>query len=265
MKFLKFFQKLFFPKRNNCDDKLHTDYYNNLFQDNNFENYEYHEIPLNRDCYLMDEKHMFQYEQNLLNFFQNYSHDKDYEPIGYVACVGVREINKNSIKLSWFPNVIDRFHEVAVNLPKKEFIKCVGSWNYDEKPHIFVRGDWLEHLHVKYYSIFGMIDAVDMKNALQRGDISLEKLVKLRKAIDNIARDYKNISFISFADTILLKSNWSLEYQNKNFKYTPEIFFSLAQKIRREYKVHLNLDSYAIFTQGSNEYYESSLLQYIKN
>lgn len=103
-----------------------------------------------------------------------------------------------------------------------------------------------------------------MKNALQRGDISLEKLVKLRKAIDNIARDYKNISFISFADTILLKSNWSLEYQDKNVKYTPEIFFSLAQKIRREYKVHLNLDSYAIFTQGSNEYYESSLLHISK-
>lgn len=202
---IKFFNflKNFFSKNNTRYNNSFTNHHDELFKDNNFEIYEYQKIPLNTDCYLMDAKYMHQYEQNILRYFQDYHHGKNYKLTGFIASLGVVEIDKGSITINWFPDSISRFHGVTVNLPKKEIIKCVSSWNYDEKPHIFVRGNWLEHLHIRYHSIFGMIDAINVKNALREGKITLSQLVKLRKGIDDIAKDYKNISFISFADTII--------------------------------------------------------------
>ena len=84
-------------------------------------------------------------------------------------------------------NITDRFHEMRVTLPRTQFITCTECRDYDEKPRIFVRGDWLTNLHLREHSVFALIDAIGVKAKLERGHITRSKLIKLRKALDDIA------------------------------------------------------------------------------
>jgi len=211
----------------------------------------------------MNEIFLKDYEKSLLELFDG----KGYKNVGYIGHVAARKINENSIELSLYANTSSRFHEVSISLPKEKFITCVGCWRCDQKPHIFVKGDWLKHIYLKSYSIFAMIDAINVKKALENGVLSREKLIELRNEIDNLAINYPNISFISFADSILLKSNWSIGHFEHDIKYSyePEIFIYIAQEIKDIYQKILGLNIYTIITQGNNEYYEDTLLHISKS
>ncbi len=229
-----------------------------LFQHEDFDNYKFEEIPLNRDLFLIDECYLHQYENAMLKVFDG----KKYQHVGKVGYITGGAITENTIELSWYPNVYDRFHEVTITLPKSQFITCVGSEKYDEKPRVFVKSTWLENLYLRSYSIFALIDAVNVKIALERGDITRDKLITLRNEIDTLSAKYPEISFISFADSILLKSNWSVEYfkSNSQCDYQPEVFIQLASEINTIYQTTLGLSTYAVIAQGSNEYYDDPLL-----
>jgi len=150
---------------------------------------------------------------------------------------------------------------VTVSLPKKEFVKCVGCSAYGERPHIFVKSSWFEHLYLRQYTVFCVVDAVGVKKALNDGELSRKKLIELRNAIDKVADQNPNVSFISFADSLLLKSNWTVGNYKSDVSYTykPEVLIQVIKDIRTIYKEILGLDIYAIMTQGSNEYYEDPL------
>jgi hypothetical protein len=111
-------------------------------------------------------------------------------------------------------------------------------------------------------SIFALVDAIGIKAALQRGEVSRDRLIALREAIDEIAARYTDISFISFADSLLLKSNWSVGQFDSQVRYTyePETFVRLIAELQETYRSVLGLDLYAVLTQGSNEYYDDALL-----
>ncbi len=229
-----------------------------MFEHENFDVLEFDAIPLNRDCILMDEAYIQPYEESLLKQFKG----EDHEAVGYVGYIACRKINENSMELSWYPNIHDRFHEVSITLPKDQLIVCVECWLWNEDPYLFVKSDWLEKLYLKTYSVFCMVDAIGVKNALENGNLSREKLIDLRNKIDVLGAEYPEISFISFADSLLIKSNWTVgTYKSEvNYTYKPEIFIEVIVKLRAIYIETLNLDIYAILTQGSNEYYEDSLL-----
>lgn len=187
--------------------------------------------------------------------------------VGYVGRVAARKWHARSLDLSWYPNLHSRFHEVAISLPKDQFVACIGCWRYDEKPHIFVKSEWLEKLYLKLYSVFALIDAIGVREALKSGSFSRAKLINLREAIDDLAKRHKKISFISFADSLLLKSNWSVGHFRSRVKYTyqPEIFLQIIKELQEIYRATLGLEIYAILTQGGNEYYEDSLLHISKS
>lgn len=229
-----------------------------MFEHEFFDVYFFENVPLNMDCYLMDEIYVKEYERSLLNTFAG----REGKNVGYISNVAARKINDLSIDLSWYPNIHTRFHEVAISLPKEQFVTCVGSWRYDEKPHIFVKSAWLEELHLRLYSVFCLVDAVGVKEALQNGILSRQKLITLREAIDKLAERHPEVSFISFADSLLLKSNWSVGYFRSSVTYTykPEIFIEIVKELQAIYKAVLGLKVYAVLTQGGNEYYDDSLL-----
>lgn len=229
-----------------------------MFAHAKFDKYDFEDIPLNQDLFLVDVAFLEEYENSMLRVFEGAA----YEHIGFVSFVAARMINDSSIQLSWYPNTFDRFHEVSINLPRDQFITCVGCWRYDEKPRVFVNGEWLRNIYQRSYSVFALIDAIDVLNALESGKITREKLIKLRSGIDSISEKYPDISFISFADSLLLKSNWSVgHFENTvKYNYVPEIFISLAIDINALYLATLGLSTYAIITQGGNEYYDDTLL-----
>ena len=226
-----------------------------MFEHEYFDVYPFEEVPLNRDLYLMDEMHVEAYERNMLAAFDGNSQP----PPGLIAYAAARRID-GSMQLSWYPNIFTRFHEVAITLPRSAFVACVGSWRYDEKPHIFVKRNWLDNLYARSFSIFGLVDAIGVKQALQNDALSREKLILLRDGIDAIAARNPRISFISFADSLLLKSNWSLGSEGANAAYVPESFVTLFQELQSLYRGILGLGIYCILTQGSNEYYDDAVL-----
>lgn len=229
-----------------------------MFENSKFDKYTFEQTPLNRDVFVMDEKYMVEYENMFLRLFSGQSCDN----VGEVSGFAIRSINKNSLDASWYPNVFTRFHEVSVTIPRSAFVCCVGCWNCDEKPRIFVTSEWLETLYQRTYSIFGLIDAIGVKVALEKGDIDRNKLITLRDEMDTLSERYPHISFISFADSLLVKSNWSVglhEMESKDV-YCPEQFIFLAQEINGIYNKVLGLNTYTILAQGSNEYYDDALL-----
>ena len=207
---------------------------------------------------MVDDIYLEEYERAMLMFFDG----ADYEVVGYVSYVSARKINTLTLELSWYPNTYDRFHEVSVSLSRDQFTTCVGCWQYDEKPRIFVKSGWLEQIHLRLNSIFAMVDAIGVKKALEEGQLTRERLIKLRERIDELAQRYPDISFISFADSLLLKSNWTVGYHKSeiDYNYNPEIFVHLVCKLNEIYKSTLGLEVYAVIAQGSNEYYEDNLL-----
>lgn len=231
-----------------------------MFEHSDIDKYEFEEIPLNRDCDLMSDIYMREFDEALIRMIN----DNEGTPynVGYFSPVSVRRINENSLELSWYPNTFTRFHEVSITLPRDKVKICVGCWQYDVNPCIFVEHSWLEKLHLKEYSVFALIDAIGVKAAIKENLLTKEKLVELRDRIDNMAESHEDISFISFADSLILKSNWAVGYFHKGIEcsYNPEKFLTIIKELEEIYKDVLGLEIYAILTQGSNEYYEESLL-----
>lgn len=234
-----------------------------MFDHPKFDTYSFEEIPLNQDLYLVDELYMSEWEKCMLNLFDG----GDYDPPGYVSYVGARSIGNNHAELTWYTNINTRFHSVTVSLPKDQFVLCVGCWRYDENPRIFVKSGFVESLHLRAFSIFALVDAVGVKEALHNGNLQRENLIELRDRIDCLSESNPDISFISFGDSILLKSNWNPGYFTKGIKYSyePEQFLFLADEISKIYIEILGLDTYTVITQGGNEYYEDALLHKSKS
>jgi len=179
-----------------------------------------------------------------------------------VSFIAVRAVHEKSIELSWYPNTYDRFHEMCIFLPKSKINQCIGCWQWEWKPTIFVESNWLNDLHAKAFSVFGIVDAVGVRKAIQDELLSREKLLELRFKIDHLSSKYLDISFISFADSILIKSNWTVGSVHNDLSYTyrPEAFIEVAQQFQIIFRETLGLDCYTILTQGYNEYYDDDLL-----
>jgi len=231
-----------------------------LFLDRDIEKHPIEGIPLNQDCLLMSEVYMQEFDEALANMLRG-EECNPYE-VGYVSQVVIRKIDNYSLELSWYPNTFTRFHEVSISLPKEKIKICVECGKYDIKPYIFVDRYWLEQLHLREYCVFALIDAIGVKNAIRDNILTKEKLLCLREKIDLLAEQHEDISFISFADSLILKSNWAVGYVHKGIEcsYRPEDFLNLIKELQVIYKDVLGLEIYAVLTQGSNEYYEEPLL-----
>ena len=230
-----------------------------MFEHTFFDRYSLMDVPCHCDIYLMDEKWLKEYEASWLRVFEGNSSEK---PIGYISYAAVRYADDYGLDLSWYPNIHgDRFHEVRLWLPKSQIIICVGCQRYDEKPHIFVKNGWLDDLHSRPFSTFALVDAIGVKDALRRERFDKDALADLRAGIDRIASQHLDVFFLSFADSLILKSNWTVGAFDNNITYTyePEKVLRVIPEIAGIYKSVLGMNIYAVATQGANEYYDETL------
>lgn len=223
-----------------------------------FVHFEFEAVPRDRDLYLMDERWISEWEGAYLDFFEG----EEFRNVGYISYAAVRNATAEALEISWYPNVFDRFHEVTVVLPREAFVACIDVYDYDEKPHIFVKGKWLTTLHMRPYSAFALIDAIGVKRALLTGQLSGHKLITLRDRIDEIADATPSVAFVSFADSLLLKTNWFVgQYDSEiSYSYEPETLIRLLPMVAAAYQEVLGLSIYATITQGMNEYEDTSLI-----
>ena len=135
-------------------------------------------------------------------------------------------------------------------------------WNYDSKPHIFVKSEWLEHLHLRPYTAFAMIDAIGVKTALAGGRLTGSGLIRLRDEIDKIAAETPGMAFVSLADSLIVKANWYVGHYDSdvNYSYEPESLVRIFPRISKAYEEAVGLKIYAVITQGVNEYEDDALV-----
>lgn len=178
------------------------------FTHSSFQVYGMADLPLGRDIYMMDELYIEEWESENIKRFGN---DEDADPygVGYITPVHVSAFTPHGLEISWYPNTHDRFHEVKTFLPTDAFVAAALAYEYDKRVQLFVRTGWLRALHLRSNSIFAMIDAVDMTDALKLGKVSHDSVISLRDRLDDIASRHPDISLISFADSLLLKTNWT--------------------------------------------------------
>ena len=228
------------------------------FTHKQFKTFKFEDVPLNQDVFLMEECWLNEWEAARLDLFAG----KEDRNVGYISYAAVHNATSEALEISWYPNVFDRFHEVAVVLPRSAFVACVDIYDYDEKPHIFVKSDWLTGLHLRPYSAFALVDAIGVKDALARGLLTGSKLVQLRDRIDIIAEANPGVAFVSFADSLLLKSNWFVGQYNSeiSYSYEPEAIVHLFPQIAAAYQEVLGMSVYATITQGVNEYEDKALM-----
>ena len=228
------------------------------FSHPDFRTGDFNHVPTGEELYFVDECWMVDWEAAQVDMFNG----KEYKNIGYISRAVARHIGVDSIELSWYPNIFDRFHEVSILLPRCAFVICVECPEYDEKPRIFVKTHWLSSLHLRPYSAFALIDAIGIKAALSNGQLGGSKLVRLRNRIDEIAAQHPGIAFVSFADSLLLKMNWSIGQYDSTIKYSyePESLIKLLPSIADAYSIELDMQIYAAIAQGVNEYEDVSLL-----
>lgn len=215
------------------------------------------DVPLDRDIYLMGEQWMRAYSESLLRGIAG----GDWDIVGYISYACARHASSDSIDLSWYPNIFDRFHEVRVTLPRKNFILCTELWQYDEKPRIFVSDEWLENLHNCTFSVFALIDAIGITKALNAGDITQSAVFALRDEIDRLASLHPTLSFISFADSLIVKTNWTVGKHDRetNYTYDPEKIIGILPEIQNAFLRTLGVPIYAVVTQGPNEFFGDEL------
>ncbi|MBU3077824.1 hypothetical protein [Sphingomonas quercus] len=231
------------------------------FSSYSFRKFTLDELPLERDTWVMDEAHMVEWETVWLKVIGG---DEDASPykVGCVTPIHIAEVTPAGAEISWYANTADRFHEIKTFLPRDAFVAAALAYEYEKRVSVFVRATWLRALHLRSNSIFAMIDAVDMTHAIKSGAISHEKVIRLRDALDEIAARHPYISFISFADSLLIKTNWTVGMVDTEVKYTyaPEGLFRLFKELQGLYRATLGLEIYGVFAQGSNEYYDDPLL-----
>lgn len=220
--------------------------------------YALEDIPRDRDLFMMDVKWEAEYERYLLNGLAG----GDWEPVGFISYIAVRSANEHGLELSWYPNTADRFHEIRCFLPRSKIVRCVGCWEYDEKPHLFVESDWYEDIYQRTNSVFAIVDAIGVRQAIQSGAISQEQLTALRDGIDELSRKNPRVAFVSFADSVLVKANWHIGTWDTEteYDYAPELVFRILPEIVRVYRDTLGLGAYAVAAQGRNEFYPDELL-----
>ena len=231
-----------------------------MFEHSVFDRYDWRKAPLDRDVHLMDVRWAREWEAEWIKTARD--EEADTYTVGYVTNISVNRIADRGLEISFYANTHDRFHELKTFLPEDQIKSCLEIWGYDCRPTIFVDGNWLERLHLRSNSVFAVIDAADMTNMIEMGRLTREKLIELREAIDVLAARTPDVSFISFADSLLLKSNWTVGMVGKTatYTYSPERMLLLYREIRNIYRRVLDLDAYGVFAQGSNEYYDDPLL-----
>lgn len=231
-----------------------------------FETFSLDDLPLQRDTYIMDEVYMVEWANEWIKVFGGDDKASPYE-IGYITPVHIAQVMPAGADISWYANTNTRFHEVKTFLPRDAFVAAALAYEYEKRVSVFVKSEWLRKLHLRSNSIFAMIDAVDMTNAIRDGAISREKVIDLRERLDEVAARNPFISFISFADSLLLKTNWTAGMVDTDVKYdyVPESLLILFQELQTLYRSTLGLEIYAVFSQGSNEYYDDPLLHISKS
>lgn len=158
-----------------------------------------------------------------------------------------------------------RVLSVPIYLPRKYFLKCVTCIKVDDcRERIFVEDPWLQEITKNTYSLFCLIDIVDIKKKLVDNTLATEKLSEWKLKINNLAEKNPEFLFISFSDNILIQFNFSFIKKN-NLESNLPLLLQIIKDVQQVCIETLKLDIYAILSYGANVLASSGQLPFSKN
>lgn len=154
-----------------------------------------------------------------------------------------------------------RWHGAIRTLPRTKFVGCVKFWNYEKRPYLIVDQDWFDDIEQTRFSLYGLVDVVGMRALLSRqGKVEQDQLQSLKREMDSLAAKHREFAFVTFADNVLVKTNWSARPDVYDASYNPEKFLHVLADVRKALRSVLGLDSYAVVTQGGDSFASESPL-----
>ncbi|OGU30409.1 MAG: hypothetical protein A2057_11790 [Ignavibacteria bacterium GWA2_35_9] len=217
--------------------------------------YKYEEIPINRDIFIISGFQLKDFEKHWQHYFSveniELKHPNNFlnYKVGYV-----QKLTNNSLEINIGLNTFIRFHGASRILPSAKVLACVEFTSIGDKPYLIVDGDWFEDNEKAIFSSYAMVDAIGMRSLLEQvGNITETQINNFKSMINNIASEYEEYFFLTYADSVIVKSNWIPKDREYVKTYQPEILLKVINRIFDSFKSAFHLDAYAVITQGANQ------------
>lgn len=222
-------------------------------------------IPLNKDSFLLSDQWLERIEQQWTEFLSpNCDYEKWTHPnslMDYIPC-HILSVNESHINITLLIDRSSRFHTISKILPTKFFRTAFKVFSSEKRPYIIVDQAWFFNLRNSIYSAYVLIDFVGIRNLLNEyGEFPSDTLNSIQSIVNKFCNQNKDLTFLTCADNIIIKSGW--EFGTVNSKYKPENLIVTVNQLMTEIKKETQISSYAIMTQGANYVDERNLTQSI--
>lgn len=223
--------------------------------------YEAPDIPLKRDSFLISNENLSQIETQWMEFFSStYNYNTWKHPnelMDYIPC-HISYVNEDYLNVTLLLDRTNRFHTISKTLPLKYFKTAFLVFSAEKRPYIVVDHVWFNKIKSSIYSAYVLIDFVGVRDLLhQFGEFPSQKLDSVKRIVDDFARQNKELTFLTCADNIILKSGWAYDHQSSS--YHPEKLIKTVHDLMTRIEDETQIKSYSIFTQGANYVDERSI------
>jgi hypothetical protein len=230
-------------------------------QKKSVEFYDCSTLPLDKDCFLLSESNINIISKQWIEYLstdvdqENWAHPN--ELMDYIHC-NITSVDENNINITILIDRNSRFHTISKTLPLAFFKTAFKVFTSEKRPYIIVNQQWFQDLKTNIYSTYVMIDFVGIRNLLAKyGEFPIEKLNSIKSIIDEYSEKNADLTFLTCADNIIIKSGWELA--KTNLQYNHERLIKTVNQIMSDIKKKTEISSYAIFTQGANYVNETNL------
>lgn len=228
--------------------------------------YKYDEIPIHRDIFIINDAQFDEFVKLWEEYFLE-GNAECIHPNNHISYkVGyIQKSNSNSLEVNIGVNTSSRFHGVSRILPKARITGCIEFTSIGDNPYLIVDESWFKEIYKSIFSTYALIDAVGMRKLLEcEGEIEERKILEFNKELNKISRVNKDLFFFAYADSVLIKANWSANKNDYENTFNPECFLLVVKKVSDIFKLVFDLDAYSILTQGVNQIKLSSHVELSK-
>jgi hypothetical protein len=227
--------------------------------------FDFDHIPVGRDIFLIGAEQLEQLHESWLEIQVQENAPALSETLNFRWCA-VQEIVADTCRVNVCIDLSTRYHGALHLLPRAKFVACVRFWNYEKRPYLIVDQEWFDQIQSEMYSLYALVDAIGVKAALDLANgITSAGVVSLKTIIDGIAMEHPEAAFFTFADTVLIKTNWSAKAGEYDSSYYPEQFLAIVEKVRAAFQTALRLPAYAVVTQGANFFQQPKTFEMSSN
>ena len=148
-------------------------------------------------------------------------------------------------------------HHFIPDKISKDDILFFFNLKHEQKLFITVKDEYINEILYSEHSIFGLVDFCKGSDLLSERDSSIKpKMKTFYKEINNLAKKYADILFVTISDSIIIKHSFkvldkkgNLSSENFNFNRIIKLFKEIREITRKT----LKMKTYGVFSYGRNK------------